>query len=220
MTQNIDSSQVAAYLQDNPDFFNEYPNILASLRLTSQVAGKTLSLNDRQIEIVRQKNKSLEKGLADLIQIAKSNDILFQNILDWTRELLAEKDEIARIQVLVDALSRLFNIEYVSIRLWSLKEAYQQEWFAKDVSESLQIFTNSLEKPYCGKNNNLEAARVFEGANIASIGLIPIKAKDKICALLILGSSEDNRFHPNMATDYITDMAKTISVVISPLIDE
>lgn len=46
---------VAIFLRDNPGFFSAHPELLAQLNLQHQTGGKTVSLIERQIDLLREK---------------------------------------------------------------------------------------------------------------------------------------------------------------------
>ena len=70
------AEDVAQYLQDNPQFFEEHLETLAQIALPHPHGGRTISLSERQLLALREKNKELEKKLHDLIEFARENDAL------------------------------------------------------------------------------------------------------------------------------------------------
>ncbi len=219
MTQNLDSTIIAAYLQDNPHFFNEHAELLADVQLTSPLLGKAISLHERQIEIVREKNKGLELRIAELVRIARDNDTLMHRIQEWTRAILKVRQESDRVKTLVSELQTIFSIPQATLRLWDIDESYANEWFAQDVSEAIRIFAQGLQAPYCGKNNDFEASRWFgESASIESIALIPLKSETATFGLLVLGSPDAARFRADMATDFLSEISRTASAALMCLI--
>src|SRR5579871_4955432 len=92
---------VAAYLQHNPDFFERHHAVLARLRLPHARGGSTISLVERQIEVLREKLAGLENKLADLVRVARANDALAERLHRFTRRLLGavpRNEAIARIE--------------------------------------------------------------------------------------------------------------------------
>ena len=63
------------YLQANPDFFERHNELLTSLRLPHG-SGAAVSLVERQVSVLRQKDLKLERKLKDLIEVARINDTL------------------------------------------------------------------------------------------------------------------------------------------------
>jgi uncharacterized protein YigA (DUF484 family) len=215
MIQHLDSATVAAYLQNNPDFFNEQVELLANIHLTSPLIGKAISLHERQIEIMRGKNKALEIRIAELVRIARENDVLMHRIQEWTRAILkAEKNE-DRAETIVSGLQSVFSIPHATLRLWHLDASYTTAWFSRDVSEAIRILTDGMQAPYCGKNDDFEASRWFgEDIAIKSIALIPLKTDAAPFGLLVLGSPDETRFRADMATDFLSEIAKTASTAL------
>jgi uncharacterized protein YigA (DUF484 family) len=220
MTQNLDSSIIAAYLQDNPYFFNEHAELLADIQLTSPLLGKAISLHERQIEIMREKNKGLELRIAELVRIAQENDTLMHRIQEWTRAILNVKQDVDRAQVLISELQSIFSIPQATLRLWNTAPQYAGKWFTQDVSEAIRIFAQGLQVPYCGKNNDFEASRWFgEPVSIESIALVPLKTETDTFGLLVLGSPDEARFRADMATDFLSEISQTASAALMCLTD-
>ena len=85
MTYQTDSQTIANYLAENPQFFEEHNELLAKIKLTSPLAGRTVSLQERQMEVLREKVKTMELRLAELLRIAQENDDISQKFQRWTR---------------------------------------------------------------------------------------------------------------------------------------
>src|SRR5579871_137167 len=79
---------VAAYLQHNPDFFERHHAVLARLRLPHARGGSTISLVERQIEVLREKHAGVEAKLAEFVRVARANDTLADKLHRFTRQLL------------------------------------------------------------------------------------------------------------------------------------
>ena len=71
---DVDETQIAAYLQSNPEFFERHPAVLAKLRLPHAPGGAAVSLVERQVAVLRQSNIKLERKLRDLLDVARGND--------------------------------------------------------------------------------------------------------------------------------------------------
>ena len=59
---------VARYLQLNPDFFERHQPLLARLRLPHARTGATISLVERQVEVLREKQSGVEQKLASAVR--------------------------------------------------------------------------------------------------------------------------------------------------------
>src|SRR6516225_10292049 len=96
-----EEESIAGYLQRNPDFFERHQAVLARLRLPHARGGSTISLIERQIEVLREKLAGVEGKLAELVRVARANDAIAERLHRFTRRLLhvAPRGEaIARIE--------------------------------------------------------------------------------------------------------------------------
>jgi hypothetical protein len=84
----LEEESVARYLQHNPDFFERHQALLARLRLPHARGGSTISLVERQVEVLRERHAAVEQKLADFVKVARSNDTVADKIHRFTRRLL------------------------------------------------------------------------------------------------------------------------------------
>ena len=117
---SVDNSQadtVAAYLQAHPDFFNQRDELLLSLRIPHQ-RGDTISLVERQLELLRGRNIEMRHRLSQLMDVARDNDRLFEK----TRRLnLALMDATSLDELVIaveDSLRQDFQVPFVSLVLF------------------------------------------------------------------------------------------------------
>ena len=222
MTYQLDSNAVADFLLDNPHFFEEHSELLARVKLTSPVAGRAVSLQERQMEVLREKIKSHELRLAELLRIAQDNDAITQKFLEWTRSLLLARNDVDMPHTLINGLQTIFSVPHATLRLWGVSEEFAHTWFAADVSEDAKIFCNGLTTPYCGPNQDFEAASWIDDAeSIQSIAMLPLRTGDAPDAfgLLVLGSPDPDRFTSDMATDFLSKIGETASAALTCLLD-
>jgi uncharacterized protein len=84
----VDEEAVAQYLQQNSDFFERHPQLLARLRLQHPRNGATVSLIERQVEVLREKYQAQEQKLAEFVRVARANNVLADKIHRFTCRLL------------------------------------------------------------------------------------------------------------------------------------
>src|ERR1700742_2011995 len=95
---------IAAYLQHNPDFFERHHAVLARLRLPHARGGSTISLVERQIEVLREKHAAVENKLAEFVRVARANDALADKLHRFTRGLLRADTRAAAIETMESSL--------------------------------------------------------------------------------------------------------------------
>src|SRR5450830_1405739 len=106
----LDSDSIADYLLDHPHFFEEHAELLGRIRLTSPLLGRAISLQERQMEILREKIKVQELHMADLMRIAQENDEITSKFQSWTRSLLLARNDNDLPQTLSGNLQAIFNV--------------------------------------------------------------------------------------------------------------
>lgn len=222
MTYQLDSSAVADFLVDNPHFFEEHSELLAKVKLTSPVVGRAVSLQERQMEVLREKIKAMELRMAELLRIAHDNDAITQKFQQWTRELLLARNDVDLPHTLINGLQTIFSVPHATLRIWGVAEAFSHTWFSADVSDDAKIFSNSLTAPYCGPNQDFEAAKWIDDAeSVQSIAMLPLRTEGASGAfgLLVIGSPDPQRFTSDMATDYLSKIGDTASAALACLLD-
>ena len=222
MTSKLDSSDVEQYLADNPDFFHEHAALLAQMQLPSPLVGRAVSLQERQIEVLREKFRVLELRLAELVHVAHENDAIVNKYKSWVRALLMARNDVDLPHALIDGLQSIFGVPHVSLRLWRVAEEFSHTWFAQDVGEDVRLFANSLSAPYCGANKDFEAVRWLDATDeVKSVAILPLRSADapEAFGLLIMGAADPQRFTSGMATDFLADIGETASAALICLLD-
>ncbi|HWV62881.1 MAG TPA: DUF484 family protein [Oxalicibacterium sp.] len=218
----MDSNAVADYLLANPKFFEEHAELLSQVRLSSVLGGRTLSLQERQMDVLREKLKVMELRMAELMRIGQENDRITHNFQAWTRDLLLARNDVDLPHTLATGLQNIFGVPHVTLRLWGVAEEFAHAWFAAAVSDDVRLFTNSLSEPFCGPNNDFEAVTWLEDAPaIQSVALLPLRldGTSEAFGLLVLGSSDADRFTADMGTDFLSNIAQTAAAALAGLID-
>ncbi|SFH83525.1 hypothetical protein SAMN04515618_10432 [Collimonas sp. OK307] len=224
MTLQLDPDAIAQYLIDSPHFFEEHAELLAKIRLTSPLLGRAVSLQERQMEILREKIKLQDLRLADMVRNAQENDASAHKLYSWTRSLLLARNDVDLPHTLVDGLRTGFAVPQATLRLWGVAEEYSHTWFAAAASEDAKIFASGLSLPFCGSNNDFEAASWLE-QDVQSVAILPLRNTSSSATasatfgLLVLGSPDPQRFSADMATDFLVQIGETASAALACLLD-
>lgn len=221
MSYSLDSQAVAEFLSENPHFFEEHSELLARVKLTSPLAGRTVSLQERQMEVLRDKIKVLELRMAELMRIGQENDTITQKFQLWTRSLLLARNDVDLPHTLISGLQTIFDVPQATLRLWGVAPEFSHTWFAAEVSGDARLFATSLSAPYCGPNNDFEAASWLEdGAAAKSLAMLPLRhgTEAEAFGLIVLGSADLDRFTPDMGTEFLSHIADTASAALACLL--
>src|SRR5690606_13867128 len=107
-----------------PQFFEEQAEFLSRIRLTSPLGGRTVSLQERQMAVLRDKIKALELQLDGLLRIGRENDALAGKFQEWIRALLSARNDVDLPHVLVEGLRSVFGVPQATLRMWDVAPDY------------------------------------------------------------------------------------------------
>ncbi len=216
----LNSDDVAHYLESNPGFFSEHQELLANVNLVSPHGQRAVSLQERQMELLRDKVRSLELKMAQLLRFGQENDAIGERINRLVRQLFLERNTANLPPVLLGELKRVFLLPSAAVRLWGVAIGADQP-YAREVSSEARLFINSLMAPYCGPNSGFEPAGwLDEAERVASVALIPLRtgASPEAFGLLVLGSPDPGRFTTDMGTTYLARIEEIASAALSRLL--
>ena len=211
-------SPIASYLQRNPEFFERHQAVLARLKLPHARGGSTISLVERQIEVLREKQAALEDKLAELVRVARANDAIAERLHRFTRRLLRAVPRGRGHRAHRGGPARGFRC--VPRRAGADRRAHRirrclrscAPWRPK--MRSLKSFESLFAsgKPRCGQARDSQREFLFgpEGLEMGSVALVPLGDKGAL-GLLALGSADRDRFHPGMSTEFLARLADLIA---------
>ena len=219
--QQSEEETVAHYLQQNPEFFENHQPLLARLRLPHARGSSTISLVERQVEVLRERHASLEQKLADFVTVARANDAVAEKLHRFTRRLLRAQTRQSAIEQLEASLREDFDSFHSVLVLIGEHDGVVPQRFVRVVGpedanlKSFEsLFTSG--KPRCGQARDSQREFLFaaDAADIGSVALVPLGDHGSL-GLLALGSTDRDRFHPGMSTDFLGRLADLISDVLS-----
>src|SRR5271166_3038680 len=107
---SLSDAEVAQYLQTYPDFFERNGPLLTKLRLPHlRDPGATVSLVERQVEVLRERNQSLERKLKELVDVARANDVLADRIQRLSQRLIQARSLLETINAVEASLREDFD---------------------------------------------------------------------------------------------------------------
>jgi uncharacterized protein YigA (DUF484 family) len=219
-----DEERIERYLGLNPDFFERHQPLLARMRLPHMRTGSTISLVERQVEVLREQKTDADRRLAEFVAVARANDQLADRIHRFTRRLLRAANAPAAIATIEASLREDFDAFDSVLLLTSPGESLRNssdEPFLRIVATddaNIRSFEALLAtgKPRCGQVRDTQREFLFgpESASIGSVALVPLGETGSL-GLLALGSAERERFHPGMSTEFLKRMGELITDALS-----
>jgi uncharacterized protein YigA (DUF484 family) len=219
--QGITENDIAEYLANTPGFFERHAEMLATIQLTSPHGQRAVSLQERQMEMLRERIKGLEKKIVEMIRNGQDNVAIADRLHRWTRALMLTTAATALPEVLVRELKQQFLIPQAGIRIWGVAEVYRDAPFAQGASDDIRSLATSLGIPYCGANAGFEAARwLDEPASVASMAMVPLRMSADTAAfgLLVVGSPDPTRYSADMGTDFLQRIGEIASAGLARLL--
>ena len=216
--QGITEADIADYLANTPGFFERHAELLSSVQLTSPHGQRAVSLQERQMEMLRDRIKGLEHRIVEMIRHGQENIAIADRLHRTTRRLLLTPDPAMLPGRIVETLKHEFMIPQAALRLWSIGPVYADLPFAQEVSDDAKSFSASLTLPYCGVNAGFEATRWLDDpGTVMSLAMLPLRQGDSCFGLLVLGSPDPTRYSADMGTDFLMRMAEVASAALSRL---
>ena len=219
-----DEERIERYLGLNPDFFERHQPLLARMRLPHMRTGSTVSLVERQVEVLREQKTDADRRLAEFIAVARANDTLAERIHRFTRRMLRAPDPVAALNTLEASLREDFDafhsVLVLTSPITSLSKVEVEPFLRKLPADDANIRTFeallATGKPRCGQVRDTQRDFLFglESASIGSVALVPL-GENGTLGLLALGSAERERFHPGMSTEFLKRMGELITDALS-----
>jgi uncharacterized protein YigA (DUF484 family) len=157
--QGITEDDIANYLANTPGFFERHAQLLASVELANPHGPRAVSLQQRQMEMLRERIRGLERRIMDMIRHGQENAGLTDRLHQWTCALMLVEDVALLPEVLVLDLQEQFLIPQAALRLWDVAHQFENLPVAAPVSDEVCNFASSLTQPYCGANATFEAVQ-------------------------------------------------------------
>jgi len=137
--QKVDAASVSKYLMQNPNFFQQHAELLSEIKL-EHVSGGAISLIERQVAVLREKNQLLENNILQLVQIAQDNEVLQEQLHRIAQRMIEVENNNNIFAVVSDLLSNEFPVLEVSLRLTAIND----EW---TLPREQSVTEEELEQP-------------------------------------------------------------------------
>jgi uncharacterized protein YigA (DUF484 family) len=219
----LNDSSVAEYLQTYPDFFERNGALLAKLRLPHLRDSGAVSLVERQVEVLRERNQSLERKLKELVDVARANDVLADRIHRLSQRLIRARTLLETINAVETSLREDFDAMHAVLVLFleearPLADVAGRFLRADDPgSADIKTFESLLAsaKPRCGQIRDAQRDYLFgkDCIEIGSVALTPLGSKGAL-GLLAIGASDADRFHPGISTEFLSRIGELVTYAL------
>ena len=203
MSDNLDPKAVEAFLRAHPNFLQDRPGLLAALNLPHGGEG-AVSLVERQVSVLRERNIASRQKLAELSDISRENDRLLDATRNTILALLAGENRADLSRIWLDQVTGTFKAEMGAL-VWL-------DGSADSAEEAL--VTDKLVRQSSGFSGVLrpeEMQAVFgTAATEGSAALVAIRSGEDHIGVLGVGSHDIQRYRPEDGTLFLDYVAEVI----------
>ena len=218
---DLDTEQVKAYLQQHPDFFEDHPELLERISLPHE-SGAAVSLVERQIAVLRERNLEMRQRLNGMLDSAKVNDKLFEKTKRLILTLLEAGDRQAVLEAVSTSLASDFQVEFHSVLLFAdqaqgLPSPHTRIVSHEDAKSQIgTLLRNS--RIICGVLGTDELSFLFGDAagDVGSVAAVPL-IQGSPFGFLAIAHSDPNYYRSSMGTLFLSYIAEVLSRVIPRL---
>lgn len=220
----ITEGDIANYLLNTPDFFERHAALLAGVQLISPHGARAVSLQERQVEILREKMKALEMKAVGMIRHGHENAAITDKLLGWVEVLLRVREPADLPHTMCEDMKQRFVLPQAVLRLWSLDTMHAGLPAAAPLEAALQEKLQALTEPLCGLTPDADLSQALRpclapGVLVNSLAVVPLRAQvgGPVIGALLLASDEAQRFTADMGTDFLLRIADMAGAALSRL---
>ena len=206
---------IADYLTRHPNFFNDFPTLLAELNIPHPHGTHAVSMSERQLIAMRDKVRMLENKLAELIQFGEENDGISDKLHALTLALLAACAPQDVVAALATHLREGFAVPHHALRAWNLPG---DTGLGDTVTQAARDTISAMAQPVCGALAVDEASDWFGevSPHLRAFACIPLRPTPGAApiGLLVLASEEAKRFYAGMGTLYLDRLGQLIGATL------
>lgn len=215
----LTEGDVSEYLRAHPDFFVRHLALLEIMRLPHPSQG-AVSLVERQMSVLRERNRQLDRKLNELIQLARENEQLSANLHRLGLGLIQADSLDSVLATTREQLCEEFKADEVVVRLMgiTLSDRFHHQGMS-DTDCMFACFNELFERrrPLCGHARREQLDCLFGDEVAESLGsavLIPLCDTEPL-GVLALGSRDASRFHPSMGTLFLGYLGELVGAAVS-----
>jgi uncharacterized protein YigA (DUF484 family) len=214
---DMQPEHIAEFLTRHPNFFNDFPMLLADLHIPHPHGTHAVSMSERQLIAMRDKVRMLENKLAELIQFGEENDGISDKLHALTLALVTASQPQDVAAALAIHLRDGFAVPHHALRAWTLA-GEPMPGLDQPASEAARDAVAAMPHPVCGPLAVPEASDWFGEVSphlraFACIPLRPAAAAAPI-GLLVLASEEAKRFYAGMGTLYLERLGQLVGAAL------
>ncbi|WP_281647756.1 DUF484 family protein [Parendozoicomonas sp. Alg238-R29] len=221
LAEPLTEEQVVDFLTANPEFFSKRDDLLSKLTIPHQ-RGDTISLVERQVSVLRERNQDMRSKLNELLSVARDNDRLFERVRRLVLSVMEAETLDDVIDAVDDSLSHDFRIDYVAQMLVSdtFANTSRVPCHTKTGINSGTGISDLLSgnRVVCGRLRERELKFLFPNhwKLVKSTAVVPLHLKRPL-GILAVGSRNEEDFRAGTGTVYLSFIGEVVSRALEAL---
>jgi hypothetical protein len=214
MSASLRPEEVAKYLTDHPEFFDEYADLLSTISVPHPYGSHAIPLSERQVLALRERGRALEGKLRELVQFGEENDTISDQVHRISLALIAARDLPALLRAIERNLREDFGVPALALRLW-FDNVGTGGPEREPVSEEARVFADSLTVPYFSDRAMFDSGEWFGAAagELRSFVYVSLRGEQPL-GVLALASPDPDRFTPDMGTLYLERLGELVDTAL------
>tara|TARA_B110000503_G_scaffold83460_1_gene127310 strand:+ start:20091 stop:20825 length:735 start_codon:yes stop_codon:yes gene_type:complete len=217
----LTDESVREYLKNHDDFLQRYPDMLDYLHV-SHVSGSAISLVEKQVSVLRERNTEIRQRLKVLSTNAKDNDTLYEQTRSLVLKLLDANSVEAVYSSFMASMKEDFHVDYASMILYS--DSSNDEGWRTEPRESVKKEIGSLFRGHKAVSGTLRTEELnflfAEGDAVGSAAMMPLSDKGPesvSLGLIAVGSADPNHYGNTVGTLFLSHIADIIVKLLARL---
>lgn len=208
---------VEAFITNNPDFFLHRDDLLAEIRIPHH-SGKAVSLVEKQLSVLRERNTELRHRLGALVETARDNDRLFNHTRRLVLALLDCQTLQQAIDVIYNSFSQDFGIQKTQIILFEGQSiSHARRVSLADAQQSIGKYLKARQT--IGGGLSRSEMQFLFGRDVYDVGsaALAILAYGKLYGVLAIGNRDPFYYQSSMGTMFLGYIAEVFSRILRDL---
>lgn len=207
------TEQLADFLQDNPNIFQQYPELLELVTLTDSRG--TASLIERQVAMLKERLRSQQSQQSEFFEVARENEQISDSFSSIICQLIGFTNLSEFATAFPQALRTTFEIDEVAFK--TAQAAQRRPTDNQGYDDALRRLAN--QRAVCDNRWPSGLMTLFFSASIKSAALIPMRTaeSDQPLGILALGSTDPERYTNDLGTAHLDRLGLMSGICLARL---
>ncbi len=213
----FNAADLADFLQDNPNIFQQHPELLELVTLIDSRG--TASLLERQVSMLKERLRQFQSQQSEFVEVARENEQISNSFSDVICQLISFKNLSEFAAEFPKVLRTTFKIDQVALK--TEKASERSELDQQAYADTLRRLINN--RAVCDNRWPSNIMNLFFSASadqtIASAALIPMRTSEspEVLGVLALGSVDAQRYTNDLGTAHLDRLGLMSGICLARL---